>query len=431
MTKLLTPSDVPTEYVCRTIKVPNSLEWLGIFNAVMLRGTYYWEWSDDIDTHLTREEAAAAYTAIFSEWLTASMECAPACPQAFRIDAEGRYQYSEDGGETWTSDPEPMGAPDPREEPTDFEKRCAAAANAAAVYRQLYDEAVDLYNSDVEPALALTSLVSGVMLGIFFPPAVPFVEAIFGIAYSVLEYFTSGDFSDEIEDAFKCILIDEANVDGEGVVRFEFEDVRTLVNAKMLESPVWIAISYFLNTFGEDALNRAGATTGVVDPNCDDCLGEWTYRWDFADSDGEWYARSSDEGTWVSGSGWQVECGAGGSANLVVILKELPSIAGGVNSFRALIDYTAGTVPGGEARQALLNEYSNAGGTGAVLLTANAGTPPPNDLLDIVIPDNAAPQSLMINVWTSNGICNGNAFVQSAEISGEGVRPALTGGYFL
>jgi len=188
--------------------------------------------------------------------------------------------------------------------------------------------------------------VSGVMLGIFFPPAVPFVEAIFGIAYSVLEYFTSGQFDDDIEREFKCILIDEANVAPDGVVTFEFEDVRTLVNAKMFESPVWIAISYFLNTFGEDALNRAGATTAVEDADCSDCSPGWCYEWDFTLTDGGWSAYSG-LGEWEPGVGWKAVT-TGGTAKSLLIGIDFPT----PNSLRDFeITYTQSGDAGDAARR--------------------------------------------------------------------------------
>jgi len=313
----LTPDSIPVGRFCRRISVPDSPEWVGLVDGVLsvLFSPDAWRQNGA----LTPDEAAEEWQRmVLSAWT--GDDCITPCPVVWRIDVDGVYQYSEDGGETWTTDEDPMGPPEPRTEPTDEEKKCAAAANAAYVYRQLYDQAVEYYNDNVEPALALTSLVSGVMLGIFFPPAVPFVEAIFGIAYSVLEYFTSGQFDDDIEREFKCILIDEANVAPDGTVTFEFEDVRTLVNAKMFENPVWIAISYFLNTFGEDALNRAGATTAVEDADCADCGDGWCYRWDFRDSLFDWTIPVSGVtgnplGEWVPGMGIKVVAIGGGFSN--------------------------------------------------------------------------------------------------------------------
>lgn len=301
----LTPDSIPVGRFCRTLRVPNDPQWVGLVDGLLTTLTKPEAWREH--GAMTPEETAEAWLAMMIDsWQYA--ECG-ACKRSYRITFGGMYQYSDDGGENWVDDPQPLGPPDPRTEPTDFEKRCAAAANAAHVYRLLYDQAVEYYNDNVEPALALTGLVSGVMLGLFFAPAVPFVEAIFGIAYSVLEYFTSGQFDDDIEREFKCLLIDEANVAGDGVVTFEFEDVRTLVNGKMFENPVWIALSYFLNTFGEDALNRAGATTAIVDDDCNDCGTGWCQRWDFTEEQYDWAlsyssAIGSDLGSYTVGQGF-------------------------------------------------------------------------------------------------------------------------------
>jgi len=101
MTKLLTPSDVPVETVCRTIKVPNSLEWLGIFNAVLLAGTYPYNWSDDVPGSLTPEAAAEAYSTIFYEYLLAPFECPSGVPTPFWDDATDLDDQEPAGEQQW------------------------------------------------------------------------------------------------------------------------------------------------------------------------------------------------------------------------------------------------------------------------------------------------------------------------------------------
>lgn len=75
MTKFLTPADVPAEVVCRSIQIPNSLAWLGIFNKALLATTYAYNWSDDVEGNMTREEAAEAARVIVWQFLDQAFGC--------------------------------------------------------------------------------------------------------------------------------------------------------------------------------------------------------------------------------------------------------------------------------------------------------------------------------------------------------------------
>lgn len=76
----LTPPDLPTDYVCRTIKIPNDKLWLGIFNAALLQTLYGWNWEQVNDTDLTIEEATQVSQEIFYEYLDSGGNCIPLAP---------------------------------------------------------------------------------------------------------------------------------------------------------------------------------------------------------------------------------------------------------------------------------------------------------------------------------------------------------------
>jgi len=300
MTKLLTPSEVPEETVCRTIKVPNSLEWLGIFNAVLLAGTYYYNWSDDIDTHMTREEAAAAYTVIFNEYLTASMECAscslPGGAPVARLNDLGMWEVLD--GDTWQ--PADVPSVPARTEPTPEERRCLAAANAAAVLKQLYEEATDLYNTSVAPVLAAIDLASelAIVIGAWISPlfvaAATIGQLVFQIFYDALEFITEDLWTTDFDDRVKCALYAAATDDG-GVVTINaqtfIDELAYLVNADFVatgEVRLWGQIQYLLMFIGGEGLSHAGATTSVESAECDDCAVPWCYTWEDSTGQGDW-----------------------------------------------------------------------------------------------------------------------------------------------
>jgi len=66
---LTTPSSLPTERVCKSINVPNSRDWLGIFDAILLQAISMWAWEQVPDGLVTREEAAAFWeTVVTAYW---------------------------------------------------------------------------------------------------------------------------------------------------------------------------------------------------------------------------------------------------------------------------------------------------------------------------------------------------------------------------
>lgn len=331
MVKFLTPSEVPEEVVCRTIKVPNSLEWLGIFNAVLLAGTYYYNWSDDIDTHMTREEAAAAYTVIFNEYLTAAMDCdictLPTGGSLVRQSGFGRFQMLDNG--EWGEPTGDYALPplNARTEPTNDEKRCLGAANAANVYQMLYEALADEYAENHD--LALFFLAIGVSISLIFLPPLGLLAASFleiatilvAEGFGAFAFLTADVWDSEFTDVFKCLLYENASVDGSGVVTFDFAQVvNDVANTMSLsfddptlqKARLALQLGTILQYTGADGLNYAASTTAITDADCDEC-GEWGVEWLLADEDAAFGTYSDDWGVhaiYTSGVGWEARVNA-------------------------------------------------------------------------------------------------------------------------
>jgi len=380
---------------------------------------------------------------IIDNWYESACGCElPEGVPLIRLDENYRVQQLIDG--TWqpAEGDYYIPPPDARTEPTAEERRCLAAKNAAYVLKQMYEEITDEYGTGLGTLEAIVefALFVGALI---FPGVGLVVRAIalaalgaWQLAFDTAEFVTADFWTSAFDEIIECILFNRASDDA-GVVTFDFarvnDDLITQINLLDPTGGSFALASqvrWMLAQIGADGLNLAGATTEIEDGDCSECYGEWTYRWNFADSDGGWAIRGFDEGEWIDGAGWRTTC-ADSAANRVVIWKNLPAISGGVTNFTSYTQYLAGSVPAGEARQIINIEWSDPNYSGAQLLNANAGTPPPDGLVELPITSTAEPASIMVNVWTSNGVCNGEATVVVVEISGDGPRPALTGGEFL
>jgi len=66
----LTPPDTPSETQCRSLEIPSSQQWLGIFNAALLTMANQYNYEQVNDTDITPEEAAAVGYAVYEAYLT-------------------------------------------------------------------------------------------------------------------------------------------------------------------------------------------------------------------------------------------------------------------------------------------------------------------------------------------------------------------------
>jgi len=66
----LTPPNVPGETQCRSLEIPSSKEWLGIFNNALLQLANQYNYEQVNETDLTPEETAAICYLAYEEWLS-------------------------------------------------------------------------------------------------------------------------------------------------------------------------------------------------------------------------------------------------------------------------------------------------------------------------------------------------------------------------
>jgi hypothetical protein len=98
----LTPPSLPSQTVCRSIQIPSSREWLGIFNAALLQTAQWYNYEQVNDTDLTAEVVSGLCYLMYENWLTSE-----GCEMPFQLRQNPTdaclLEQSFDGGTTWST----------------------------------------------------------------------------------------------------------------------------------------------------------------------------------------------------------------------------------------------------------------------------------------------------------------------------------------
>jgi len=308
--KWLTPNEGATEFFCRLLRIPldDRLQLLAAVNGALLELTHEWNW-EDYGT-MSAEDTAELMNEIYAEYAQGSCaeDCVCTIPPEYgidigielkviRINTEGHPQELV-GGE-WV---EPTGAYEipaiaAREESTAEERRCLAAANAAAALEQFYEDATDAYQTLGTPAAVVDALLGAIVLimGAFGQATaasnIAFGQNIFSTFFDIFGLITGDVWTDNFTDEFSCILYNNS-VDTAGVVTFDYEAIKqnlydmTFQSGGDLDRQLLIQqLHYLLFITGIDGVNIAGTTTSISTYDCDEC-GDFCYLFDFATSNG-------------------------------------------------------------------------------------------------------------------------------------------------
>lgn len=297
----LTPPDIPEGLTCRTLKMPDSLYWLGIFNNALLTTTGAWNWEQVNDTDMTIDEAVAKCQLILNDFWSSSL--CDVCPlpsgePTMRIGAGGEIEWlTPSGWETPTGDYAPPTIP-ARTDGTPDDQRCLAAANAARCLELLYENLNDSYGEGLDNGEALTAFLVAVAtiiaaaVALWVAAIVALVGILFGLVYDTMQYLTTDLWTSEFTEALTCILY-QCSTNTGGVVTFDYDCIlnnlaaQTDVTSSLTFDQLRLfgQVVYILQFISVDGLNSAGATTSVTDYDCTNCecnLGE-TVTFDNAD----------------------------------------------------------------------------------------------------------------------------------------------------
>jgi len=278
----LTPEEVPYELTCRALLIPASSDWLAIVSGALteLIAAYNWEQAGAV----TVEDAIAAMQTMIDGYYAGGCDgCTqPGGDPIFQLGENGEIRQLIDG--TWNV---PNGEyeipPTPaRTEPTANERMCLAAANAAAVLKDLYEELTDAiaeHLSAADAAVRLGTAVAGgigLVFGLITPALIGLAGAIWAVGYDLVEFVTMDLWDEEFDAVLLCALQNCASDDGD-VVSFDYDCVITnLAGATELELSfsqlrLFAQMQWLINSLGIEALNAAGAKTTVEEADCSDC----------------------------------------------------------------------------------------------------------------------------------------------------------------
>lgn len=279
----LTPPDIPEGVSCRTLKMPDSKEWLGVFNSALLTLMQNWQWEQVNPGDLTVDEAVAKVYEILTEFWAVSE-----CEGCFQPTGEPFIGYNELGefeqlyADGWGEPSGDYAVPPipPRTTGTSVDKRCLAAANATNVLKILYEQLSDDYAESLGTAEALSNLIAlivlviGSWLGLAVAAVILIYRIMFQVVYETIEFVTSDYWTSDFDDLLQCALFACAEVDGAGVVTFNMECVVKEIakSTNVITNPFFVLlfgqVQAMLNIIGTDGLNAAGGTTAITSAEC-------------------------------------------------------------------------------------------------------------------------------------------------------------------
>lgn len=321
-TLFVTPDYTSEVTQCRTLRTPNNAEWLGVFNKALLTMLDPYNWEQINDTDLTVEETIDLAQAMINEFWTTE-DCGTACSlpdldtPPFRLGLDGRFEMLDPVTGEWTT---PYGEyeipPTPaREEATELDRRCAAAANAANVMEILYEAITDeiaLGGDALQVAAALVAALVTAVGGWIAAPVYAIIQltiALFAGMIELLQALGADVWTGDFTDKLKCALFDCATDTGD-VVTFELDCIREnlavvpdIFNPTIFyEYQLFAQVLYLMEVITMDGLNAAGATTDITDANCE-CGACVNYEDDFTDGLGAQTSLVTGWGDWNSGNG--------------------------------------------------------------------------------------------------------------------------------
>lgn len=323
--KYPTPSEIPEDTGCRTFQIPSDPAWFALFMGALYPLTLPESFQQN-EGGLSVETTAEIFQDLIElTYANAENGCVfctqPGGEPIVRLDEDGYFQQLVDS-EWLPPEGEYEIPPTPeREEPTDEEKRCAAAANATNVMKVLYETLADDYGEGLTLAEAIAHFIAVAAALIFLPggliaAAIALALVVFRIMFETAEFVTADYWTTEFDEKFQCSLYECSSVDGAGVVTFDYvcfqETLSRTINA--LEDPyevvLWGQIQAMLSFLGTDALNLAGGTTAIESADCSTC--PWCLEWLPSEDLGtDWSAVVGTYFTYgtYSGGGWNSASG--------------------------------------------------------------------------------------------------------------------------
>lgn len=335
--------------------------------AMILSMTDYLGWStrwySEIDTPIDLDVITALKDKLEFKLMSG---CCPDDEKLTRFTEGGEWEVSDDGGETWHSEP----GSDPRNDgtklpplgPADDGTKCASADNVRDQFKAIRETLISLLTAGTT-VLAVIAGIMGAVGAILGLSVVGTAIGVLLVALATALLATTPesieeDLSDAIMDQFRCIVFCNSQPDGQ----------ITYDNWVQIIADCDDAFTGFAKTFfhgivaamGYIGLSNAGTIGATTADDCDDCeCGEWCYTFDFSTGEHGWNVRTTEEfgliGRYTVGVGYQQRVSYDPVDNLTI---EYPSFA--LTNLTSLTVYYDPILDGPAPRTTL---YLNAYGT--------------------------------------------------------------------
>lgn len=285
--------------MCRPLFIPSSVEWLAIVSGALTELTQVWNWEQF--GAVTPDEAVARMqqmvAAYYDEFCSSCV--LPDGDSIIRVNQFGELEQFD--GSDWIAPTGDYELPpyEARTEPTADERRCLAAANAANVLEQLYEEVSDKVQEGLtlaEIGLAVVGLISAIInpvVGLITNAIFAFSLTLLKFIVEAVQYISDDVWDTSFNDGLRCLFYACAS-DASGVVTFDYDCVvEGLYAATLWSDPTGFQqrlagqIVFLLNWIGVEGLNLAGETTAITTADCADCT-YWAREEDFGSSMWGW-----------------------------------------------------------------------------------------------------------------------------------------------
>jgi len=303
--KWLTPNEGGDTFLCRPVFIPidDELYFMAAVNGALLELTHVWNW-EDFGT-MSAQDAADMMFEMYQLYAvgTCDSDCVCTIPPAYDIDVGVELRIIRRGEDGFTEElvdgewVPPTGdyevpTPDTRTESTSDERKCLAAANAATVLEDTYEEATDAYQSFATPAAVANAILDVIVLAlgafgqVTAASYISFGQTVFETFYDYFSLITGDVWTSDFTDELVCILIANAT-DTAGVITFDYNGI--VADILVLEGEaggdierhlLLLQLRYLLNIVAAGGLNFAGGLTAVSSYDCAPCY-PWSLDYDF------------------------------------------------------------------------------------------------------------------------------------------------------
>ncbi len=260
-------------------------EWVSHILGVMSAMDQADTWQGDEDAI---RDARQQVNEIMLAFMEVCMDCCGETEIAMkRVDENGHFQQSTDGGATWTDAPQldprnniPQTPPYP---PTDSDNsKCAYSDSIVQHFKTGFVDVVE-EGSTVEELLAFLTGITEAIFGPLTGPIGWIIPALVAIATAVVAVGNTAfqaAFNDDVWNALRCLIFDNINADGSFSIAgldAVYSNIDTVASDVIAQTTLrsWIA------ALGVTGMTNAAHLGKGSSTSCDDCSDVCPVEWTF------------------------------------------------------------------------------------------------------------------------------------------------------